>query len=401
MAITTEPQKNIGGDMNDMRGPYMGEPNRLPDTTPEPAKIPEGSPEWAATHKPAPKRVLLTGAAGAIGVHVIAHFMHNTDWEIVALDSFHTHHKGYFDRITRVCRNHPEWPARIKIIAHDLNAPISQREIEQIGEIDYVVNLASRSDVSNSIDEDPGTPSGASADFVRNNTELMLNMLEYARVAIPAVFLHFSTDEVYGPAPKDSGGHKEWDPIVPSNPYSASKAVQEALAIAWWRCYGVPLIITNTMNNFGEMQAPSKFPAMIQKRIEAGEVIDVHSAGDGQIGTRYYIHSRNTADALLFILKNVPPVMHGPGEIDRPVRLNIVGDKQVANDELVDIISKLMDKPAQCRLVQYHDFNPGHDLHYGLNGDALKELGWSSPVPFEESLKNTIEWQKRNPEWMK
>lgn len=348
---------------------------------------------WKKDHEGEPKRVLLTGAGGAIGVHVIAHFMHNTNWEIVALDSFRADHKGYFDRITRVCRDHPDWPGRIKIFSHDLNAPFTDREIEAIGEIDYIINLASRSDVQNSID-DP-------LPFVRNNTELMLNILEYARKIQPLVFLHFSTDEVYGPAAVDSGGHKEWDAIVPSNPYSASKASQEAIAIAWWRCFNVPLIITNTMNNFGEMQAPSKFPAMIQRRIDRDEVIDVHAAGDGQIGTRYYLHSRNAADALLFILKNVPPVLHGPGEIDRPVRINIVGDKQVSNQELVEIISKLMDKPAKCQIVSYHDKNPGHDLHYGLNGDKLALLGWHSPIPFEESMKNTIDWQKRNNEWMK
>ena len=354
---------------------------------------PSASAAWAASHPKPVKRVLLTGASGAIGVHVIAHFMHNTDWHIIALDSFRADHKGYFDRITRVCRDHPTWKERITIFSHDLTAPFTPREIEDMGDIDYIVNLASRSDVQNSID-DP-------MPFVRNNTELMLNMLELSKVVMPDVFLHFSTDEVYGPAPKDSGGHKEWDPILPSNPYSASKAIQEALAIAWWRCFGVPLIITNTMNNFGEMQAPSKFPAMIQKKIEKGEVIDIHAADGENIGSRYYIHSRNSADAIMFILKNVVPKMHGSGEIDRPIRLNIVGDKQVNNAELVEVISKLMDKPAQTRIVNFHDHNPGHDLHYGLNGEALKALGWSSPVSFEDSMKNTIEWQKRNPEWMK
>lgn len=339
------------------------------------------------------KRVLLTGAGGAIGVHVIAHIMHNTDWDLVALDSFATDHKGYFDRITRVCRNHPEWPARINVFCHDLNAPFTTREIEKIGKIDYIINLASRSDVQNSI-EDP-------LPFVKNNNDLMVNMLEYARIAKPETFLHFSTDEVYGPAPKDSGGHPEWDTILPSNPYSASKACQEALAIAWWRSFGVPVIITNTMNNFGEMQAPSKFPAMIQKNIENGEVTKVHSAKNGEVGTRYYLHSRNAADAIVFILKNVKPILHSHGEIDRPVRLNIVGDKQVSNLDLVEIISKLMGKPAKTEMVYFHEDNPGHDLHYGLNGDKLKKLGWISPVSFEESMKSTIEWQQRNPEWMK
>lgn len=338
-------------------------------------------------------KVLITGAGGAIGVHVLAHIMHNTDWDVVATDSLKTAHKGYFDRITRFCKDNPEWLPRLKVVTHDLCSPFTPRQIEDIGKVDYIINLASRSDVQNSI-EDP-------LPFVRNNTELMLNIIEYARVAKPKVFLHFSTDEVYGSAPKDSGGHVEWSPILPSNPYSASKACQEAIAIAWWRSFGIPLIITNTMNNFGETQAPSKFPAMIQKKIESGETIKVHAAKSGEIGTRYYIHSRNSADAIIFILKNIKPVVHSHGEMDKPVRLNIVGDKQVSNLDLVKVIGKLMGKEPKYEMVYFHEDNPGHDLHYGLNGDLLASYGWKSPVSFEESLKNTIEWQQRNPEWMK
>lgn len=348
-----------------------------------------------------PKRVLLTGAGGAIGVHILAHLMTNTDWYVVALDSFHPVHKGYFDRIAEICKEHPEWKERIQIFQHDLVAPFTPREIAQMGDIDYILNLASRSDVPNSLESTINEPTGASAQFVRNNVELMLNMLDYARAAMPSVFLHFSTDEVYGPAPKDGGGHKEWEPHIPSNPYSASKAMQEDLAIAWWRCYNVPVIITNTMNNFGPMQAPSKFPAMIQTKIDSDEVIDVHASSDGRIGTRYYIDSRNVADAILFILQNVQPAMHGPGELDKPERLNIVGDKQLDNKELVEVISELMEKPAKVKLVQYHEKNPGHDLDYGLNGEKLAALGWKSPRSFEESMKSTIDWQRQHPEWMK
>lgn len=339
------------------------------------------------------KKVMITGMGGAIGVHMMAHIMHNTDWEVIGIDSFKEDHKGYFDRITEVCSDHPDWRPRIKMFSHDLNAPFTDREIEKIGKVDYIINLASRSDVQNSI-VDPKP-------FVRNNTELMLNILEYAVKAKPEVFLHFSTDEVYGSAPRDSKGHAEWSPIIPSNPYSASKACQEALAIAWWRSFELPLIITNTMNNFGETQAPSKFPAMIQKYLENDLPIPIHSAKSGEIGTRYYLHSRNAADAVLFILKNVKPIIHGHGEIDKPVRLNIVGDKQIANDELVDIIAGLMGKTPKKELVYFHEDNPGHDLHYGLDGSKLKELGWTSPLSFEESMKNTIEWQSNHKEWMK
>lgn len=380
-----------------MHGPYMGEPSQLPPSEShavQDARV--ADPAWAAAHKPAPKRVLITGAGGAIGVHMLAHILEHTDWNVVAIDSFKTDHKGYIDRLSELMGKYAgEWPVykRLKVVAHDLCAPFTEREIERLGDIDYIVNLASRSDVQSSID-DP-------LPFVRNNTELMLNVLELARAVAPHKFIQFSTDEVYGPAERDSGGHKEWEAILPSNPYAASKAAQEAFAIAWWRSFGVPVIITNTMNNFGEMQAPSKFPAMIQKRIEAGQPIDLHISADGEMGTRYYLHSRNAADAVLFILKEIEPQQHGAGEIDRPLRFNIVGDKQLTNKELVDAIAALMGKEAITREVRFHERNPGHDLHYGLNGDALKDAGWTSPESFEDSMARTIDWQRKHPNWMK
>lgn len=333
--------------------------------------------------------VLITGIGGAIGMHCLAHVMHNTKWDVVGIDSFN--HKGYFDRITEVTRDHPDWLFRLKIMKHDLTAPLTNRQIDDLGQIDYIINLASLSDVQGSID-DP-------VPFIRNNIELMLTVCELAREIEPTVFLHFSTDEVYGPAKIDEG-HIEWDTILPSNPYSASKACQEAIAISYWRSYGLPLIITNTMNNFGETQSPSKFPAMIQQKLQEGERVTIHAAGDGQIGTRYYLHSRNASDAILFILNNLPPHLHQPGEIDRPDRYNIVGDKQLNNLELAQTIARLMDKELDYELVDFHSTQPGHDLHYGLDGTKLKNLGWQSPMSFEDSMKSTIEWQQLNSEWM-
>lgn len=336
------------------------------------------------------KRVLVTGIGGGIGVHVLAHIMHNTDWRVVGIDSFR--HKGHFDRLTKVCENHPDWPTRFTILTHDLIAPLTDRQVEQIGEIDYIINLASLSDVQSSID-DP-------VPFLRNNSELMVNILEYARKVKPEVFLHFSTDEVYGPAAAYQG-HKEWATILPSNPYAASKATQEAYAIAYWRSYNVPVVITNTMNNFGEMQSAAKFPAIAQKDIALNREVKIHTASDGQIGTRFYLHSRNAADAVLFILQNTKPHLHQPGQVDRPDKYNIVGDKQVSNLELAQTIAKLMGKEFRYKQVNFHSSNPGHDLHYGLNGDKLSDLGWHSPKSFEDSLKETIDWQQTNREWIR
>lgn len=330
--------------------------------------------------------MLLTGAGGSIGAHFLEHILSQTDWRIICLDSFR--HKGEFDRIRAVCKDSDRH--RVTTIAHDLNAPLSERQIDKLGRIDYVLNLASLSDVQASID-DP-------VPFVTNNFNMMMNVLELGRKLKPSVFLHFSTDEVYGPALKDQA-HKEWSTILPSNPYAASKAIQEAIAIAYWRSYGLPLVITNTMNNFGEMQQASKYPVKIQKAVQAGKKVTVHASSDGQIGTRYYLHSKNAADGVLFILKR-EPYLHKPGEIDKPDRYNIVGDVQLDNLELAKKIAELMGQELDYELEDFHSKQPGHDLHYGLDGSKLQKLGWEPPLDFEESLKQTIEWQQENSEWI-
>jgi len=334
-------------------------------------------------------RCLLTGAGGSIGCHTLDHILHNTDWDVVAVDSFR--HKGWMDRIEQQVKSHKDGKKRVNVITHDLVAPFSEFTKKRIGHVDYIISMASLSDVEASIHEP--------VRFIQNNVMLATNMLEYAREVRPKAFLQVSTDEVYGPTTGKDNGHKEWAPLLPSNPYAASKACQEMIAIAYWRTYGVPLIIVNMMNNFGEMQQGSKFPVMVQKWLENDEEITVHGQ-KGDIGSRSYIHSRNCSDALLFLLRNTTPYCHIPGETDRPDRYNIVGDRQVDNLELVHIIAKLMGKKPKVRLVDFHDTRPGHDKHYGLDGTKLAELGWKSPLTFEESLKNTIEWQQKNPQWI-
>lgn len=339
----------------------------------------------------ATKRVLLTGVGGSIGIHFLGHVMHNTDWEVVGIDSFR--HKGWADRLTITFEAHPDWVERTTIVTHDLMAPFSALTKKKIGHIDYIISMASLSDVEASIKEP--------VPFVQNNVNLVLNLLEYAREAKPEVFIQISTDEVYGPVEsKHDDLRKEWDAIVPSNPYAASKACQEAIAISYWRSYGVPVIITNTMNNAGEMQQPNKYPVMVQRALLKGEEITIHGDENGEFGSRSYIHSRNFADAILFLLKNCPPHMHTPNKADRPDRYNITGDKQLDNLELAQLIAKLMGKELKYKVVNFHDTRPGHDKHYGLDGTKMKNLGWKSPLSFEESLKNLIDWQTAHPEWI-
>jgi dTDP-glucose 4,6-dehydratase len=330
------------------------------------------------------KRVLITGMGGAIGVHLMAAIMHDTDWDIVALDSFR--HRGSKDRITSFFQK--DWKSRVTILQHDLCAAISPKLKEQIGKVDYILHLAAVSDVQWSVDNPVYT--------IKNNIDSTITMLEYAREVKPKAFVYFSTDEVYGPIDKEP--HKEWDTHRPSNPYSASKAASEDLCYCYWRSYDVPLIITNTMNNFGEAQGLSKYPAMIQSKLQKGEKITVHGNKD-EIGSRYYIHSRNVADALLFILKQGAHY-HKQGTTDEPDKYHIVGDKKLDNLEMATMIAWLMKKPLRYELVDFHKDNPAHDIHYGMVDTKLKKLGWKAPKTLEESMADTIQWQMEHDEWI-
>ncbi len=333
------------------------------------------------------KTLLLTGGSGSIGIHVIAHTMQNTNWNIVLISSFH--HKGYKDRLTRILKDNPEWASRIKEFEHNLACPISTELKKQIGHVNHIFHLAALSDVFFSIENPVYT--------IQNNVTTTLNVLEFARAVKPESFIYFSTDEVYGPVLK-GGAHKEWDAHKPSNAYAASKAACEDICYAYWRGYQVPLIITNTMNNFGEMQSSSKFPVIVQKKLEAGEEVTIHGS-EKEAGTRFYIHSRNVADALLHIIKQGVR-QHEMGVIDEPNRYHIVGDECLSNLEMAQTIADLMGAQLKYKTVDFHKENPAHDIHYGLQDNKLRATGWKQPVDFKTSMKAVIKWQMDNREWI-
>lgn len=335
------------------------------------------------------KKALITGSCGSIGIHLISYIMENTDWEVVGIDSFQ--HKGYKDRLEFILNEHPEWKSRIKTIHHNLTCHIPESMKKEIGEVNHIIHLAAMSDVFFSV-ENPVW-------VIKNNIESTLVMLEYAKETPHESFIYFSTDEVYGAVETPRVGHREWETHRPSNAYSASKAASEDICYSYWRSGAVKLIITNTMNNFGQMQSGSKFPVIVQKALNNDEFVTIHG-NDNEIGTRFYIHSSNVSDAVIYILNNLKPHEHEIGKIDDPDRYNIVGDICLDNLEMARIIAKMMDKPLNYRMQDFHSNNPAHDIHYGLNGDKLSSLGWKPPMSFEESMLKTVKWQEEHPEWI-
>tara|TARA_R110002072_G_scaffold183014_1_gene339297 strand:- start:417 stop:1409 length:993 start_codon:yes stop_codon:yes gene_type:complete len=326
------------------------------------------------------KTILITGGCGFIGHHFVEHVYINTDWNIVIIDKLSYASNG-FERLRDTgCLN----ADRVKMFTNDLINPIPEGIQKEIGKnVNYIVHMAAETHVDNSI-KDPKL-------FLDNNINSTLNLLEYSRT-LPnlEIFFYFSTDEVFGPALNDTL-FKEWDRHKPTNPYSASKSAAEQICVAYENTYKVPLMIVNVMNAFGERQHVEKFIPLCIKKIMNNETIEIHSYPDKKrSGTRFYIHGRNIAAAVLFLIKN--------GSIGE--KYNIAGEKEVSNLEMAQLIAGYMKKELQYKMVDFHSDRPGHDLRYGLDGTKLFNMGFSLPLNFEETLRKTVEWTLKNKKWL-
>lgn len=338
-------------------------------------------------------RVLLTGAGGFVGHHTLEHLLVETDWDVVCLDSFR--HAGKTDRIAEVLDSHNEERSRVTVVTHDLVAPFSAQLAQKIGPLNAIISMASESHVDRSI-SDP-------VPFIKNNVDLVLNLLEFQREFNPdAVFLQVSTDEVYGPAP-EGHNHAEWEPHLPSNPYSASKSAQEQIAFSYWRTFGVPLILTSTMNIIGERQDPEKYVPMLIGKILNKQKVTIHASPEGQPGSRFYLHARNQADALIFLLKTYihhsEMLKYRNGDT-HPAKYNIVGEKEIDNLQLAQLVAIFVDEDLDYELIDFHSQRPGHDLRYALDGTKIAEIGWKAPISLEDSLKKTVDWTLQHPHWL-
>lgn len=337
------------------------------------------------------ERVLITGGAGFAGHHVVEHFLKNTDMEILVIDKL-TYAAAGYDRLRDIEVFDTK---RVQIYTPDFTKPISPGVAKELGKIDYILHLGAETHVDNSIiNPEP---------FVRTNVVGTMHMLDYARTLDSLkLFVYFSTDEVFGPA-LNGEYFEEWDRYNSSNPYAATKAAGEELALAYANTYRIPVLITHTMNLFGERQHPEKFIPKVINAVLANEIVPIHSnSAKTQAGSRFYIHCRNMADALLFLINyyRAPAGFSTSYAFGIRDKINIVGELEVDNLSMAQFIAKVVGKPLKYELVDFHSSRPGHDLRYALDGKKLSDMGWEIPVDFYESLEKTIRWSLENPRWL-
>jgi len=324
------------------------------------------------------KKILITGGAGFIGSHAVESVLKNTDWDVVVLDRLDI--SGNLKRLTELSRWEQEGK-RVKFVWWDLKAGLNNQICNEIGTINYIWHLAASSHVDRSI-TDP-------LSFVMDNVVGTCNILEYTRDINPEKFICFGTDEVFGPAPVGVN-YKEWDRYKSSNPYAASKAGAEELCIAYENTYGLSVVVTHTMNVFGERQHPEKFIPMTISKILAEDEVLIHADPTKTIsGTRKWIHAKDVCKALRFLT----------AEGKSGEKYNIVGE-EITNLEMAKFIAEVLDRPLIYKMVNFHSSRPGHDLRYSMDGTKLKDMGLDFEQTTMESLRRVIEWYCNHREWI-
>ena len=306
------------------------------------------------------KTVLVTGVFGFIGSH-FARLMSKSGWRVIGFgrNSDQKHR-------SRLCG------ARVNYVYGDLASDISGL----VEDVDVVVNFAAKTFVDHSI-KDPDA-------FVRSNILGTYNLLEQCRLYKPKLYIQISTDEVYGAILE--GEYREDAPLNPTNPYSATKAAGDMLALSYYNTYGLPAVITRTENNYGYFQHPQKvFPHFVRRAL-ANEPLPVY--GDGQ-HSRMWLRVEDHCSAIWHLIRNQAKGIY-----------HIAGEQELENQDLAKRILKFLDKPeTQVKYINDFDIRPGHDRRYALDVSKLKSLGWKASYTLDQGIEEVVNWYKENEWW--
>jgi dTDP-glucose 4,6-dehydratase len=321
-------------------------------------------------------KLLVTGGCGFIGSNFIRFILKtHPDWKVVNLDKL-----TYCGNLAnlRDLENHPNY----RFIRGDIADRELVNRLFKTERFDAVLNFAAESHVDRSI-LDPSP-------FIETNVKGVQVLLEAARQYPVERFIQISTDEVYGSL-GPTGKFTEESPLRPNNPYSASKASADLLCRAYWKAYGIPIIITRSSNNYGPYQFPEKLIPLMIRNALLGKELPVYGKGE-QIRDWLYVEDNCRAITLVLERGRV-------GEI-----YNIGGGCEKKNIEVVRMICDILREIRGLRpKIQFikDPRGPAHDFRYALDCTKIKEeLGWEPQTKFEEGLRRTINWYLENQDWV-
>ena len=333
-------------------------------------------------------KILVTGGAGFIGSAVIRHIIQNTNNQVLNIDKLT--YAGNLESLKEIDQHSNYEFKQIDICdTEQITAAIDAFQPHAI------MHLAAESHVDRSID--------GPAAFIQTNIVGTYTLLEAARkywMELDAEaqqnfrFHHISTDEVYGDLEGTTDLFTETTSYAPSSPYSASKASSDHLVRAWYRTYGLPVIVTNCSNNYGPYHFPEKLiPLVILNALDA-KPLPVY--GNGQ-QIRDWLFVEDHARALYKVVTE--------GVVGETY--NVGGHNEKQNIEVVKTICKILDelKPQANgqtyeSLITFVKDRPRHDLRYAIDATKIQnELGWTPTETFETGISKTVQWYLNNLDW--
>ncbi|ASI98377.1 dTDP-glucose 4,6-dehydratase [Thermococcus celer] len=313
-------------------------------------------------------RLLVTGGMGFIGSNFIRYIMEkHPDWEVINLDKL-----GYGSNLANL--KDIEDDERYTFVKGDINDFDLVKRL--IKEVDAVVNFAAESHVDRSISNPYA--------FIESNVLGVYTLLEAIRKYNPEVKAVFvSTDEVYGDIEK--GSFTEEDRLMPSSPYSASKAAGDMLVLGHARTYNLNASITRCTNNYGPYQFPEKLIPKTIIRASMGLKVPVYGTGQN---VRDWLYVEDHVRAIeKVLLKGEPREIY-----------NISAGEEKTNIEVVRTILRLMDKGEE--FIEFVEDRPGHDLRYSLDSWKItRDLKWRPKYTFKEGIRKTVNWYLENEDW--
>ena len=336
-------------------------------------------------------KILVTGGAGFIGSAVIRHIIHNTDDEVLNVDKLT--YAGNLESLKEIDQN-----PRYTFQQIDICDKEALEKAFNSFQPNLVMHLAAESHVDRSID--------GPAEFINTNIVGTYHLLEAARQYWQNLddldkqqfkFHHISTDEVYGDLEGTTDLFTEDTPYAPSSPYSASKASSDHLVRAWYRTYGLPVVLTNCSNNYGPYHFPEKLIPLIILNALNGKALPIYGNGQ-QIRDWLFVEDHARALCTVLTKANVGGTY------------NIGGHNEQKNIDVVKAICTLLEELAPNKpqgvsryedLMTYVTDRPGHDLRYAIDASKIeKDLGWRPQESFESGLRKTVEWYLANQQWV-
>jgi dTDP-glucose 4,6-dehydratase len=335
-------------------------------------------------------RLLVTGGAGFIGSAVVRAALRDGDNSVVNVDKMT--YAATPEALESVTAN-PGYGSRYRHVRADIRDRDAMREAFRAMAPDAVIHLAAETHVDRSIDEPTA--------FVETNVVGTFAVLEEARAywsTLPAErqaafrFVNVSTDEVFGSLGADGRFHGD-SPYRPNSPYAATKAAADHLARAWFRTYGLPVVVTNSSNNYGPFQFPEKLMPVIIAKALSGEAIPIYGKG---ANVRDWLHVEDHAEALLLVARKGRP----------GANYNIGDNNEKTNIDVAEAICALLDelRPRSSpyrKLITFVEDRPGHDFRYALDPSSVREdTGWRAQRSFAQGLRETVEWYLENESWL-